>query len=391
MRSVLGFGLIILGLVAASKPALAAPSPSAELAPVEFYFYINTDNDIMGIRDDGSVDHQGEIIFDQLNALLASPEAEKIANFGVHFYMDRGTAMNAGAPTSSETLDSCSGQAPKSMQLGETNSADSSNLTALLAQECYPVAKRFVVIWSHGDGFRVQHDFDYTPDVKDFHISQLLSAIPDGFAEAVIFDSCFMASVEVASLLKGKSNWMVASQFELPNAGIQYTGLATVLSSSRDTVSILGQLRTDSEKKFDEINIQAPLVLIDLSRFEDLRAAFVTAWGNAASAIAGDFQNFRSSVLRGDRDGDLFFLFSRYSPQSLPSLTAALESGRGSLSFALPVAAGVTDADMESVARFVPTIFQAWSTQFPNWGSYAKVRPSPKSSTIQESKLGAVI
>ena len=382
MRLILALGLIILGSGMISEPAFAAPAPLADLAPVELYFYINTDNDIMGIRDDGTVDHQGEIIFDQLNTLFTSSGTAQIANFGVHFYIDRGTALSAGAFISSETLDSCSGQAPKSAQLGETNSADPKNLTALLAEQCYQNSKRFVVIWSHGDGFRVQHDFDYTPDVKDFHISQLLSAIPDGFAEAVIFDSCFMASVEVASLLKGKSNWMVASQFELPNAGIQYSGLPLLLSTSRDTVSILSQIRTDSEKKFDEINVQAPLVLLDLTHFEDLRAAFVTAWSDAGTAISSDYVSFRASVLRGERDGDLFFLFSRYSPKALTALTAALESGRGSLSFALPDSAGATDSDMESVAQYVPTVFQTWSVQFPNWGSYAKNR---------NSKSGAVL
>jgi hypothetical protein len=341
----------------------------ASVPRVEFYFYLNSDSDILGTRPDGTIDNQGEILYDQLKSLATTE------GFGLHIYLDRGQAYRAGDPTDSETYDRCAGEPAVKKLLGETDSVDPKYIADLVAKNCYADAKRFIILWSHGDGFRVQDDFDYNPGDHAFHISTLLSAIPDGFAEAILFDSCAMADLEIAALVEKKAKWMVASQYELPNIGIQYAGLPASLAKSRDTVSILSGLRTDSEKAFAEIEMRAPLALLDLSKIEAVRVAFIAAWAAAATDRAKDYLAFRASVLR-DRDADLFYLFGAYSPASKAVLAAALESGRGSLHFALPRTAGDLDEDLEGVAKAVPSVFRTWSEIFPNWSAYAQLRSS---------------
>ncbi|MBS1961765.1 MAG: hypothetical protein JST04_06085 [Bdellovibrionales bacterium] len=368
----------------ASAESAALPAESGP-EPVEFYFYLNGDSDILGARPDGEIDHQAEIVYDELRALLPA------ANFGVHAYLDRGISLRGGDPIDSETYDRCADAPAEIRALGETDSADPRYLRELLAKRCYPAAKRFVALWSHGDGYRVQNDYDFDPSDRGFHVSTLLREIPDGFAEAVLFDSCAMASLEVASLLEGKAKWMLASQFELPNVGIRYGGLPALLGKSRETGAILSLLRADSERAFAETGATAPLVLLDLAKLPAVSEAFARAWAAATAKVAaagGDaYAEFRSSVLRGARDGDLYFLFSRYAPDAMPALTAALESGRGSLHFALPATTSDRDADLEAVAASAPEVFRTWSEKFPNWAAYARVRSVLPASEVPQADV----
>lgn len=350
----------------------SAPLAGADLSPVEFYFYVNSDQDILGTARDGTIENQGEILADELESLTVS---SRTAGLGIHIYLDRGLPLHAGDPVDSEAFDSCTGGAPTRVPHPETNSRDPENLKKLLAKSCYSNAKRFVIFWSHGNGFRTQKDFDYDPTAGTFHISSLISAIPDGFAEGVLFDSCSMASLEIASLLTKKAHYLLSSQFELPNEGLNYGGLITLVKTTRDSVEILKEIQTASEKEFHTLEINAPLIIVDLTRVDSVVAAFREAWTLTDSERESDYSHFRDSVVRGAGDGDVLFLIERAkSPELRNTLKAALLSGRGSLSFALPARGNALDSDFESVATEFPKLFRTWSEKFPNWADYAEAR-----------------
>jgi hypothetical protein len=275
----------------------------------------------------------------------------------------------------------------------------------LLGDVCDRSSAKFVVVWSHGRGFREQRDFDYDVDGGDekapFHVASLLRAIPEGFAEAVLFDSCSMATIEIASLLEGRAKRMVASQFELPNLGLQYGGLPKLLAKTRDPLAILREIQGRSEALFRRIGANAPLVILDLSKLGGIESSFRKAHAAAADVARADYGDYSASVRRGEKDGDLLFLLEQYAfPNDrdregrsllVDSLKQALDRGSGSLSFALPSAPSADD-DLEAIALRHPELFRTWSEKFPNWAEYARNRSSvpntpPTSPNLQGASL----
>ncbi len=374
-------------------PVASVAEAPADTTPVEFYYYINSDQDILGTAPDGSIENQGEILAAQLETLAVNA---RTTNFGIHVYLDRGLALHDGDRVDSEQFDVCDGKAVHE-SLPETDSRDPANLTAILKKSCFKNAKRFVVIWSHGNGFRTQKDYDYDPTAGLFHISTLLNAIPPGFAEAVLFDSCAMASLEIASLLPARAKYLLSSQFELPNEGLQYGNLPATLEKTRDTVEILKSIRAESEKLFKEMEIRAPLIILGLAKVEALTAAFRGAWKSTLKLRTKDYGLFRGSILRGDKDGDLIYLFGKVKAGTPAdrkladgfnlTLKAALVDGRGSLSFAIAETSRGQDTDLESVAVHYPKLFRTWSEKFPNWAAYAQTRipanvPQPQGAPL---------
>ncbi len=376
-------------------------SPETVATPVEFYFYINSDNDILGIRENGPeagrAENQGELLFESLlrdTGLLP-------AGVGVHVYLDRGAEIRKGDEVSSETFSHCSGSAVAwpAEKLGETDSRDPIHLRRLLARSCAKDSKKFVILWSHGEGFRVQKDFDYHPGITTsaigpaFHISRLITAIPDGFAEAVLFDSCSMASLEIATLVAPKARYLLSSQFLLPNDGLQYAGAWKLLAKNRETRTLLREIRMESETRFREIGIMAPLVIVELEKLPELEIAFRSAMEAGLPKDSTQYAEFRESVLRGEKDGDVLFLLQKHGTRN--ALAAALDQGRGSLHFALPSAWPETtsiDSDLENVAMADPELFRTWSEKFPNWALHRNVQahevsvPSPAQPVPSVSK-----
>lgn len=369
---------------------LARTSPNAFMesstSPVELYLYIDSDNDIFGKDAADQVENQGEVLATNLKAITKTIAADpKLAStFAIHYYLDRGKKLREGDLESSELFHFC-GVAGKEeiTSLGETDSRDPKYLKNLLSKSCYPNSKKHVIIWSHGAGYRTQKDFDYHPTDSDtpdtspsFHISSLIQAIPDHFAESLLFDSCFMATLEIATLAESKAKTLVASQFELPNEGYQYTTLTTLFQTTTETIDFVREIRKVSEAKFRELGISAPIAILDLTKLKPIRDALATVWTTLEKVRKNNYAEFRRRIRRG-KDGDLLFLGQATFGQSetiatdfLNKLRDALESQRGSLSFALPHSLAAKDDDMESIRTNQPTLYQEWVQRFPNWSEY---------------------
>ncbi len=84
-----------------------------------------------------------------------------------------------------------------------------------------------LMLWSHGTAWLPQN---YSNMLKSFgvdkghwmEIPELAAAIPDHVFDFIIFDACYMASVEVAYELRNKTEYIVASPTEILASGFPY-------------------------------------------------------------------------------------------------------------------------------------------------------------------------
>lgn len=358
---------------------------------LEFYFYINSDNDIFGSSESGEVENQGELLAQSLRKLaLSLNQRAETKNIGIHYYLDRGLKLRDSDTEASEIYRYCSSEGNEAVtSLGETDSRDPKYIQDLLRVSCVQGSKKVVVLWGHGKGYRAQSDVDYklpagtSAESKTFHIETLLNAIPPTFAEAVFFDSCSMASIEISSLLIGKSRFMMASQFVMPNEGLQYDDLSMLLGQTRDVESLMRSIREKSEAKFREMRMSAPLVIVDLTKIQTVLDSFHSVWESTRANRNSNYSTLRRKVRRGD-DGDLLFL-AQYGfkepgvePKEsgeilLKKLRESLESGRGSLSFGLSDTLS-KDAEFEKIFLDHSKLFTRLSEKLPNWAEYARNR-----------------
>lgn len=108
----------------------------------------------------------------------------------------------------------------------------------------YPAEKYGVVLWSHGSGwikarkrnvssleahsrsFGIDNGINSTSDQKadEMDITELQEALGEfGGLEFVLFDACFMQTIEVAYQLRNVTKYLIASPAEIPSSGADYT------------------------------------------------------------------------------------------------------------------------------------------------------------------------
>lgn len=105
------------------------------------------------------------------------------------------------------------------------------------AMSLYPADKYTLILWSHGMGWLPNHVYPRSilrngADIlfkafgesgsKQMELSALANGIPNYAFETIIFDACFMGSIEVAYELKNKANYMIASPAEIYGEGFPY-------------------------------------------------------------------------------------------------------------------------------------------------------------------------
>jgi len=127
----------------------------------------------------------------------------------------------------------------------EVNMASAATLQAFItfAVERYPAARTMLVLWGHGDGWR-----GLCPDGSDIlSLPELGSALASATAtmgrklDIVAVDSCAGATFEMLYELSGYSDFLVASENNVPFQGLPYThilnGLAAETGQSAERFS----------------------------------------------------------------------------------------------------------------------------------------------------------
>lgn len=177
------------------------------------------------------------------------------------------------------------------------------------ANENYPASRKAVLFWNHGGGSVSGAAFDELYDLDSLTLDEMYAAFssvwPENAAqpplELIGFDTCLMATVDVAHVFSGLARYMVASEETEPANGWYYTGWAGALAEdpAMDGAA-LGRIICDTYYEGCQAvgtEENATLSLVDLTRTGPLMEAY-EAFGTEALAAACQDPSFFTQFAR---------------------------------------------------------------------------------------------
>ena len=182
------------------------------------------------------------------------------------------------------------------------NMGDAQTLYEFLAfaNENYPADKVAVTFWNHGGGSVSGAAFDELHGLDSLDLSEMYQAFDAVWPadaehpalELVGFDTCLMATVDVASTFQGFAKYLVASEEVEPGNGWLYSGWLGALAENTDMDgAALGTAICDTYYQGCEAvgtQDQTTLSVTDLSRLEPLLEAYESFGQEALAAAAED-------------------------------------------------------------------------------------------------------
>lgn len=194
----------------------------------------------------------------------------------------------------------------KKVYEGETeNMGDSSTLANFLAfgKKKYKANKQVFIFWNHGGGSVAGVAFD---ELYDYD-SLTLNEIRDGFSqvydstseqrpfEIIGFDTCLMATIDTAAIVKDYSNYMVASEEYEPGIGWAYDLWLSALADNPSMSSLeLGTAICDTYyEACDELSLadEITLSVTNLNKIDRLLKAY-DSLGKEALTLASEDSSF---------------------------------------------------------------------------------------------------
>lgn len=186
------------------------------------------------------------------------------------------------------------------------------------ANENYPASRKAVLFWNHGGGSVSGAAFDELYDLDSLTLDEMYAAFSSVWQEnaaqppleLIGFDTCLMATVDVAHVFSGLARYMVASEETEPANGWYYTGWAGALAEdpAMDGAA-LGKIICDTYYEGCQAvgtEENATLSLVDLTRTGPLLEAY-EAFGTEALAAAcqdpGFFTQFARVAAKSENYG----------------------------------------------------------------------------------------
>lgn len=182
------------------------------------------------------------------------------------------------------------------------NMGDAQTLYEFLAfaNENYPADKVAVTFWNHGGGSVGGAAFDELHGLDSLDLAEMYQAFDavwpadaeNPALELVGFDTCLMATVDVASTFHGFAKYLVASEEVEPGNGWLYSGWLGALAENTDMDgAALGVAICDTYYQGCEAvgtQDQTTLSVTDLSKLDPLLAAYESLGQEAFAAAAED-------------------------------------------------------------------------------------------------------
>ena len=182
------------------------------------------------------------------------------------------------------------------------NMGDAQTLYEFLAfaNENYPADKVAVTFWNHGGGSVSGAAFDELHGLDSLDLSEMYQAFDavwpaddeNPALELVGFDTCLMATVDVASTFQGFAKYLVASEEVEPGNGWLYSGWLGALAENTDMDgAALGVAICDTYYQGCEAvgtQDQTTLSVTDLSKLHPLLEAYESFGQEALAASAED-------------------------------------------------------------------------------------------------------
>ncbi len=191
------------------------------------------------------------------------------------------------------------------------NMGDAQTLYEFLAfaNENYPADKVAVTFWNHGGGSVSGAAFDELHGLDSLDLSEMYQAFDAVWPadaehpalELVGFDTCLMATVDVASTFQGFAKYLVASEEVEPGNGWLYSGWLGALAENTDMDgAALGTAICDTYYQGCEAvgtQEQTTLSVTDLSKLDPLLEAY-ESFGQEAFAAAAEDPGFFAELGR---------------------------------------------------------------------------------------------
>ncbi len=186
--------------------------------------------------------------------------------------------------------DTCGTITSKIVQIyPEQNSANPSVMNTVLSKIItdYPAQSYGLVLWSHGtawfpSGIELNKSQSNTrkrvfPITKSFakdgtdemNIIDLNKSLPIKF-QFVIFDACYMGSVEVLYELKNKADYIISSSTEVLSSGYPYTSVVPLLYQQTVDYSKIADTFYQSYQNLDGVMQSATISVVNTSGLSDL-------------------------------------------------------------------------------------------------------------------------
>ncbi len=191
------------------------------------------------------------------------------------------------------------------------NMGDAQTLYEFLAfaNENYPADKVAVTFWNHGGGSVGGAAFDELHGLDSLDLAEMYQAFDavwpadteNPALELVGFDTCLMATVDVASTFQGFAKYLVASEEVEPGNGWLYSGWLGALAENTDMDgAALGIAICDTYYQGCEAvgtQAQTTLSVTDLSKLNPLLEAY-ESFGQEAFAAAAEDPGFFAELGR---------------------------------------------------------------------------------------------
>ncbi len=114
----------------------------------------------------------------------------------------------------------------------------------------YPAQSYGLIYWSHGEGWKPmplaatrwigQDKGDGTADYTNIdELKQVLASVPH--LDFLLFDACFMMTVEVAYALRDEADYIIASPTEIPGPGAPYDAIVPVMFRESNAAVAIAQ------------------------------------------------------------------------------------------------------------------------------------------------------
>lgn len=111
----------------------------------------------------------------------------------------------------------------------------------------YPAQSYGLIYWSHGEGWKPmplaatrwigQDKGDGTTDYTNIdELKQVLASVPH--LDFLLFDACFMMTIEVAYALRDEAEYIIASPTEIPGPGAPYDVLVPAMFKKEGSIKI---------------------------------------------------------------------------------------------------------------------------------------------------------
>ena len=168
----------------------------------------------------------------------------------------------------------------------------------------YPADRSILVLWDHGSSSSGGVCFDENFGNDWLEYAELRDAFETADTgnkyDLVVFDACYMGSIEIAALVKDHAYYMVASQKIIPGDGMDYVTLASEFPKNDDET--LGRLLLDAfYEKYtkDEEDSDIQLSLYKLANADRVIEAVNSAGTNMQlrqKTIDGSFKIFHAAL-----------------------------------------------------------------------------------------------